>query len=79
MTEPSNLIFFIADNHNRAYAGCYGHAVAQTPTIDRIAATGVRFKNAYAASAVCCPARAALATGRFPHQTGYWDNSLVYD
>ena len=79
MTEASNLILFMADNHNRDYVGCYGHPVVQTPTIDRIAASGVRFANAYAASAVCCPARAAIATGRYPHQTGYWDNSLVYD
>jgi len=79
MTDPCNLILFMADNHNRAYAGCYGHPVVRTPTIDRIAAAGVRFANAYAASAVCCPARAAIATGRYPHQTGYWDNSLVYD
>ncbi len=79
MPQPTNLILFMADNHFRDYAGCYGHPVAQTPTIDRIAAAGVRFARAYAASAVCCPARAAIATGRFPHQTGYWDNSLVYD
>lgn len=50
-----------------------------TPNLDRIAQQGVRFENAYAASAICCPSRAALACGRFPHQTGYWDNCLVYD
>ena len=38
MTQPTNLILFMADNHFRDYAGCYGHPVAQTPTIDRIAA-----------------------------------------
>ena len=79
MTQPANLIFFQSDNHNRAVTGCYGHAFVKTPSIDRIAAAGVRFQNSYAASALCCPARATIATGRYPHQTGYWDNAIAYD
>jgi choline-sulfatase len=77
--RPKNLIFFMSDNHNQRVMGAAGHTVVQTPNLDRIAARGVRFENAYAASAICCPSRAALACGRFPHQTGYWDNCLVYD
>lgn len=79
MAEPTNLVIFLSDNHNRALAGCYGHPQATTPNLDRVAARGVRFTDAYSASPLCCPARAALATGRFPHQTGYWDNAIVYD
>lgn len=79
MTQPANLIFFQSDNHNRAVAGCYGHAYVKTPHIDRIASDGVRFENAYSTSALCCPARAAIATGRYPHQTGFWDNAIAYD
>ena len=79
MTQPSNLIFFQSDNHNRAVAGCYGHTHVKTPNIDRIANDGVRFANAYSTSALCCPARAAIATGRYPHQTGFWDNAIAYD
>jgi choline-sulfatase len=78
-TEPANLIVFQSDNHARGMVGCYRHPVVRTPTLDRIAARGVRFANAYSPSPVCCPARASIATGRFPHQTGYWDNALVYD
>ena len=78
MTETANLIYFQSDNHARALAGCYGHPLAQTPTLDRLAARGVRFDRAYTASPLCCPARAAIATGRYPHQTGCWDNALVY-
>lgn len=59
--------------------GCYGNSVVQTPNIDRLAARGVRFTNAYASSPICVPARAAFATGRYPHQTGYWDNVFAYD
>jgi len=40
---------------------------------------GTGFENAYCASPLCVPARASLATGRFPHQTGYWDSSMAYD
>lgn len=79
MTQPANLIFFQSDNHNRAVTGCYGHAYVKTPNLDRIAASGVRFAHAYSASALCCPARAAIATGRYPHQTGFWDNAIAYD
>lgn len=79
MPAPANLLTFLSDNHNRALAGCYGHPQATTPNLDRIAASGARFANAYSASPLCCPARAAIATGRFPHQTGFFDNAIVYD
>lgn len=79
MTEAANLIVFQSDNHARRMLGCYGHPIVRTPTLDRLAARGVRFASAYSPSPLCCPARASIATGRFPHETGYWDNALVYD
>lgn len=79
MKRPSNLLFILSDNHNRSLLGCYGHPQVRTPNLDQIASIGTRFDNAYSSSPLCCPARAALATGRFPHQTGYWDNAIVYD
>lgn len=79
MTSPKNLIFFLTDNHARTMLGAAGHPIIQTPNMDRIAADGVRFTNAYCVSPLCCPSRAAIATGRYPHDTGYWDNSLAYD
>ena len=79
MTEPTNLLFILSDNHNRAFSGAYGHPQAVTPHLDALAARGATFDAAYAASPLCCPSRAALATGRFPHQTGYWDNAIAYD
>ena len=79
MPDPQRLVIFVADNHNRSVVGCYGHPVVQTPNIDAIAKRGTRFANAYSTSPLCCPARAAMATGRYPHQTGYWDNVMAYD
>lgn len=79
MTEPANLIVFLSDNHNHAVMGCAGHPLAQTPTLDRLAQRGTRFANVYCASPLCCPARASIATGLYPHQSRYWDNVMVYD
>ena len=79
MSTPTNLILFQSDNHNRDLLGCYGHPVVKTPNLDKIAARGARFDNAYCTSSLCCPSRASLATGRYPHQTRYWDNCLAYD
>lgn len=77
--KPANVLFFMSDNHARTMMGCAGHPRVQTPTLDGLAARGTRFAQAYTASPLCCPARASIATGRFPHQTGYWDNAIVYD
>ncbi len=78
MDHP-NLLVIMDDEHRADALGCAGHPIVQTPNIDRLAARGTRFENAYTNSPICVPARAALATGRYPHQTGYWDNCLAYD
>ncbi len=79
MTAPANLLFIVSDNHNRQVTGCYGHPIVQTPTIDKIAARGTRFANSYAQSTLCVPSRGSLATGRYVHQNGCWDNAIAYD
>lgn len=79
MPRPANLLFLLSDNHARSVLGCYRNPAARTPRLDALAASGVRFTNAHTASPLCCPARAALATGRYPHRTGYWDNAIPYD
>ena len=76
---PKNFILFQADSHVRDFIGCYGHPIIKTPNIDRVAAKGTLLSAAYAASPLFCPSRSAMATGRFPHETRYWDNSLTYD
>ncbi len=75
---PQNLVIVLSDEHNRKIAGCYGHGLAQTPNIDRLAAGGTRFANAYCNSPICVPARAALATGRYAHDIQCWDNAFPY-
>ena len=77
--KPANLLFIISDQHQASAMGCAGHPLVQTPNLDRLAAEGARFTNAYTNCAICVPARAALATGRYVHQIGNWDNGFPYD
>ena len=77
--EALNTLFILSDEHDPRVMGAAGHALAQTPNLDRLAARGVRFTNAYTPSPVCVPARASLATGRWVHDIGYWDNATGYD
>ena len=64
-----NVIVMLTDDQGTLDANCYGSTDLITPNIDRLAATGVRFTQAYAHT-VCCPARAALMTGRYPQRSG---------
>ena len=79
MTQPANLIFFLSDNHNRQVTGSYGHPIVKTPALDTLAARGTRFANSYCASTLCVPSRGSLATGRYVHENGCWDNAIAYD
>ena len=74
-----NLLIIMVDEMAAQAVGCYGHPVVKTPHIDRLAGRGVRFTNASSSSPICVPARAAFATGQYPHKTGYWDNVFAYD
>lgn len=74
-----NVLYITSDQHQQKVTGCYDHDFIQTPNIDRLAARGTRFKTAYTNSPICVPARAVLATSRYVHETGYWDNSHGYD
>ena len=74
-----NVLFIMSDQHQQKVTGCYGHDFIKTPHIDALAARGTRFTTAYTNSAICVPARAALATGRYVNETHYWDNSHGYE
>lgn len=63
-----NIVVILADDLGYSDLGCYGSEIS-TPNIDRLAGAGVRFTQFYN-QARCCPSRAALLTGRYPHQVG---------
>jgi arylsulfatase A-like enzyme len=65
-TRRPNFVFFLVDDLGWQDLGCYGSAFYETPNIDRLAAEGVRFTNAYAACPVCSPTRASIMTGKYP-------------
>ncbi|HSW45914.1 MAG TPA: sulfatase-like hydrolase/transferase [Phycisphaerae bacterium] len=68
--RPPNVIVFYADDLGNGDVGCYGAKDVQTPGIDALAASGVRFTNYYAPAPICAPSRAALLTGRYPSRCG---------
>ena len=77
--KPKNLLFIMSDQHGPSLMGCSGHPMVKTPNLDRLAARGTRFENAYTNCPICVPARASFATGRYVHDCGYWDNADPYD
>ncbi len=64
--ERSNVVLFLVDDLGWMDLGCQGSHYYKTPHIDRLAASGIRFTNAYAACAVCTPTRASILTGKYP-------------
>ncbi|MEJ7691493.1 sulfatase-like hydrolase/transferase, partial [Daejeonella sp.] len=66
--ERPNIILILADDMGYSDLGSYGGEV-KTPNLDKLASVGVKYKQFYNA-ARCCPTRASLMTGLYPHQAG---------
>jgi arylsulfatase A-like enzyme len=66
--DRPNVLFILADDLGYSDLGCYGGEIA-TPRLDQLAANGLRFRQFYNGTR-CCPSRASLMTGLYPHQTG---------
>ena len=73
-TKP-NIVFIMADDLGAAHLGCYGGEKILTPCIDRLAAQGLRFTQAYAGHCVCAPSRSVLMTGQHTGHTRVRGNS----
>ncbi|UXX79829.1 sulfatase [Reichenbachiella carrageenanivorans] len=72
-----NIIYIMSDDHAThaisAYGGIYDDYL-QTPNIDRIANEGIKFNNVFCTNAICGPSRAAILTGKYSHENGYYKN-----
>ena len=73
MTQP-NILFIFSDQQRWDTCGCYGQPLDVTPNLDRMAAEGVRFEQAFTCQPVCGPARASLQTGKYPTEVGCHTN-----
>lgn len=71
--KQPNIVVFLCDDLGYGDLGSYGHPHIETPNIDKLASTGVRLTNFYAAAPVCSPSRAGLLTGRSPNRAGIYD------
>jgi arylsulfatase A-like enzyme len=63
--KQPNIVFLFSDQQRWDTCGCYGQPLDTTPNLDRMAAEGVRFENAFTCQPVCGPARACLQTGKY--------------
>jgi len=71
--DKPNIVYVLADDLGWAELGCYGNTFNETPNLDKLAAQGMRFTDAYAAAPVCSPYRAALMSGQCPARIGVTD------
>jgi arylsulfatase A-like enzyme len=71
--ERTNVVVILMDDLGARDLGCYGSTYYRTPHLDRLAAAGMKFTDAYAACPVCSPSRAALLTGKYPARLNLTD------
>ncbi len=67
-----NLIFLLTDDQRRDTLGAYGNPIVYTPELDRLAAGGVTFENAFVTTAICMTSRASILTGQYAARHGVW-------
>jgi len=75
-TQP-DIVIFMSDQHTAGIMGCAGDEYVSTPNLDRIAAEGTRFDNAYTSCPLCVPARMSFLSGQLPSRTGIFNNSHI--
>lgn len=68
-----NVVFFLVDDLGWTDLGTFGSSFYETPNVDQLAASGLKFTSAYAACPVCSPTRASILTGRYPVRYGITD------
>jgi len=69
--ERSNIIFLLTDDQRWDTLGCAGNKIIQTPNLDRLAAEGVHFANAFVTTPICAASRASLFTGLYERKHQY--------
>ena len=75
--DRPNVLLICTDHWPGSLLGCADHPAIRTPTLDQLAANGVRFPNAYSECPVCVPARRTLTSGLTPHSHGMLSNGSM--
>lgn len=70
-----DILVFMSDQHSALCCGYAGDPIVRTPNLDKLAAEGVAFDNAYTSCPLCVPARVSMLTGQLPVHTGVYDNN----
>ncbi len=79
MKKLPNILYIMSDQHTASVMGCAGDIAAQTPNLDRLSQSGIRFTRAYCPSPVCLPSRMSMLTGLRPHEQKCWTNDDILD
>lgn len=74
MNKKPNILWICTDQQRFDSLGCYGNPYVRTANLDRLAAEGVLFENAFSQSTVCAPSRGSFLTGRYPRTVGLRKN-----
>jgi choline-sulfatase len=78
-TERPNIFLIMSDQHSKHVLGAYGNEIVRTPNLDRLAAEGMLFTDAYCPSPLCVPSRMSFMTSRTPNRNRAWNNRHVLD
>jgi len=73
--QAPNIVFIMADQLAAHALRLYGNTVCKTPNLDRLAAQGTVFDNAYSNNPLCVPSRASMLTGKLSTKIGVYDNA----
>lgn len=78
--RPPNIVFIFCDDHAYQAIGAYGSKLVDTPNIDSLAKSGMRFDRCLVTNSICGPSRATILTGKYSHKNGFLTNNKgVFD
>lgn len=76
--QRPNILLAFSDDTGWGDPSCFGNPVVETPSLDRLAAEGMRLTSFYVGAPICSSSRASLLTGRIPLRNGVWSNRSTH-
>ena len=73
-----NIVLIVTDDHGRGDLGCYGNPAIKAPNLDKLAAEGVHFTNAFCTTASCSASRSVILSGLYNHYNGQYGHQHAY-